>query len=209
MRSYPPPEPLLPLLLLLDEELLRPPLEDVELLLLPDEDEPLLLAAPEDEELPPLEDELLLLELELELEFELELAVALLPLPLPPPPQAATVRQEMTISRLSSSVEWRMGSVLIRSAMRWSDGYSLNRVCGEMSRSRDGIFRTPVTLSVQLKGLTGSVRTMLTAATWRDSRDGRADSWPGLPAAEPERYRPRARTCSSRLAYNRRLDTRE
>jgi hypothetical protein len=108
IRSDPPPEPLLPLLPLLDEELLRPPLEDVDPLLLPDEDEPLLLAAPEDEELPPLEDELLPLEL------EFELVTTSLPLP-PPPPQAATVRHAMATSRLSSSVEWRMGSVLIRS----------------------------------------------------------------------------------------------
>jgi hypothetical protein len=138
IRSDPPPEPMLPLLPLLEEELLRPPLEDVDPLLLPDEDEPLLVA-PEDEELAPLEDELLPLEL------ELALVIASLPLP-PPPPQAAAVRHEMATSRLSSSVEWRMGSVLIRSATRRSDGYSLNRVRGKMSRSRDGISGTPVTL---------------------------------------------------------------
>jgi hypothetical protein len=149
IRSDPPPEPLL--LLLLDDELLRPPLEDVDPLL-PDEDEPLLLVAPEDEELPPLEDELFPLELELVLELELELELVMASLP-PPPPQAATVRHEMATSRLSSSVEWRIGSVLILSATRRSDGYSLNGVCGKMSRSRDGLSGTPVTLFAQLEGL--------------------------------------------------------
>lgn len=141
----PPPEPLLPLLPLLEdvaplleEELLRPPLEDVDPLLLPDEDELLLLVAPEDDELPLLEDELVL-------ELELELAMTSLLLP-PPPPQAATVRHEIAPSRLSSSVEWCMGSVLIQRATRRRHRYSPNNLCGKMSRSRDGISGTSVTL---------------------------------------------------------------
>jgi hypothetical protein len=144
--NEPPPELLL--LLedadpLLEEELLRPPLEEVDPLL-PDEDE-LLLVAPEDDELPPLEDELLPLELELEVEPELELVMASLLLLLPPL-QAAKVRHEIAASKLSSSVEKRMGSVLIQRATRRRDRYSLNKSSGKMSLWRDGIFGTPVTL---------------------------------------------------------------
>jgi hypothetical protein len=101
------------------EPLLLPLLEEVEPLLLPDEDELLL---------------------ELELELELELATVSLSLPLPPP-QAATARHEIAASRLSSSVERRMGSVLVQRASRRKDRYSLNDFCRKMSRSRDGTFK--------------------------------------------------------------------
>jgi hypothetical protein len=115
--NEPPPEPLLPLLedveLLPEDELLRPPLEDVDPLLLPDEDE-LLLVAPEDDEPTPL-DELPPLELELEVELVLVMASLLPPLP---PLQAATVRQQIAAISLSSTVEWRMRSVLIQRATR-------------------------------------------------------------------------------------------
>jgi hypothetical protein len=123
--------------------------------------EPLLLAAPDDDEPLPLEDELLPLELEevdpllleapeddelLPLELELELFTTSLLL-LPPELHAATVRHEMAASRLSSSVEWLKESVLTQAAMCRKDRYSLNIARGNMSRSRDGGFGTPVTLS--------------------------------------------------------------
>jgi hypothetical protein len=97
----------------------------------------------------PLEDELLPLELEdeLELELELELVAALPPL-LSSWPHAATARYEIAASRLSSSVEWRMRSVRIRRATSGHHTYSAKMTRKKMSRSRDGVFGTPVTLFV-------------------------------------------------------------
>jgi len=154
--NEPAPEP--PLLdeELLDEALLLPPEDDeLPLELLEDDEPPLLeaelLLAPLEDELLPLEDELLL-ELEDELELELELVAAPLPALLSSWPHAAMARHEIAASTLSSSVEWRMRSVRFRRATSGHDSYSAKMTRKKMSRSRDGVFGTSVTLFAAMRG---------------------------------------------------------